>query len=160
MSAVLLAIFDDYSTAERVRTQLFQDGFPTDRYELTACCEQGRAALQPGASEHERFISYFRTVLPAPEEQHYADEFAQRLDGGAACITVHPRGAIETLRAREILEHAGPTALAQHDISSQALEYAAARGAKPWISHFWVENHSNAHCIYCALFEKNLPDDA
>lgn len=160
MSAVLLAIFDNYSTAERVRTELFQDGFPTDRYELTACCEPGRAALQPGDSEHDKFIKYFRTILPAAEDRHFADEFAERLDGGAACITVHPRGPVETLRAREILALAGPTAIAQHDISSQALEHAAARGARPWISHFWVENHSNAHCIYCALFEKNLPDDA
>jgi hypothetical protein len=160
MSAVLLAIFDNYSTAERVRTELFQDGFPTDRYELTACCEPGRASLQPGASEHDKFITYFRTVLPAAEDRHFAEEFAERLDGGAACITVHPRGPVETLRAREILALAGPTAIAQHDISSQALEHAAARAARPWISHFWVENHSNAHCIYCALFEKNLPDDA
>jgi hypothetical protein len=160
MSAVLLAIFDDYSTAERVRTELFHDGFPTDRYELTACCEPGRAALQPGASAHDKFITYFRTILPAPEEQHFAEEFAERLDGGAACITVHPRGPVETVRAREILAHSGPTAIAQHDISGQAFEFAAARSARPWVSHFWVENHSNAHCIYCALFEKNLPDDA
>jgi len=160
MSAVLLAIFDDYSTAERVRTELFQDGFPTDRYELTACCEPGRAATQPGATEHDRFVTYFRTCLPAPDEQHFAQEFAERLDHGAACVTVHPRGPVETLRAQEILSHAGATAIAQHDLSSQPFEHAAARSARPWISHFWVENHSNAHCIYCALFEKNLPDDA
>lgn len=160
MSAVLLAIFDEYSTAERVRTELFHDGFPTDRYELTATREPGRAALQPGLSEHDKFITYFRTILPLAEDRHYADEFAERVDCGAACITVHPRGPVETLRAKAILEHAGPTAMAQHDISNQALEHAAARSAKPWISNFWVENHSNAHCIYCQLFEKNLPDDA
>ena len=157
MSAVLLAIFDDYSTAERVRTELFHDGFPTDRYELTACREPGRAALHPGQTAHDKFITYFRSVLPLEEERHFADEFADRLDNGAACITVHPRGPVEIVRAKEILEHAHPMAIAQHDISNQAFEHAAARGARPWISHFWVENHSNAHCIYCQLFERNLP---
>ena len=43
MSAVLLAVFNDYEAAERVRLTLFRDGFPTDRVELTATCELGRA---------------------------------------------------------------------------------------------------------------------
>ena len=36
MSAVLLAVFNDYETADRVRLELFRDGFPTDRVDLTA----------------------------------------------------------------------------------------------------------------------------
>ena len=36
MSAVLLAIFPDYDVASRIRLALFEDGFPTDRIELTA----------------------------------------------------------------------------------------------------------------------------
>ena len=36
MSAVILAVFNDYETAERVRVMLVRDGFPTDRVELTA----------------------------------------------------------------------------------------------------------------------------
>jgi hypothetical protein len=160
MSAVLLAIFDNYSAAEQVRAELFEDGFPTDRYELTACCEPGRAALQLGGSLHDQFVRYFRTMLPLADEQHLAQEFAQRLDGGAACITVHPRGPVETSRAEQILEHAHPSALARHDLLNQAFEHAATRTDRPWIRHFWVENHSNAHCIYCWLFEKDLPDDA
>jgi hypothetical protein len=31
MSAVLLAVFNDYEAAERVRIDLVRDGFPTDR---------------------------------------------------------------------------------------------------------------------------------
>jgi hypothetical protein len=45
MSAVLLAVFNDYGAAERVRIDLVRDGFPTDRVEVTACCEPGRAGL-------------------------------------------------------------------------------------------------------------------
>ena len=157
MSAVLLAIFNDYTAADQVRMDLFNDGFPTDRIELTACCEPGRAALLSGETPHGQFVKYFRTVLCFQDERELAEQFAGRLDGGAAAITVHPRGPVETSRATEILKHANPTTVVEHDITRQAWEHAAARTAKPWVSHVWVENHSNAHCIYCALFEKNLP---
>jgi len=36
MSAVLLAVFNDYETADRMRVTLVKDGFPTDRVHLTA----------------------------------------------------------------------------------------------------------------------------
>jgi hypothetical protein len=157
MSAVLLAIFNDYASADQVRMDLFHDGFPTDRIELTACCEPGRAALQPDDSPHGQFVKYFRGLLTGEDERQFAEQFAERLEGGAAAITVHPRGPVETSRATEILQHAGPSTVVQHDISRQAFEHAAARNAKPWISHVWVENTSNAHCIYCALFERDLP---
>lgn len=157
MSAVLLAIFPDYDVASRVRLALFEDGFPTDRIELTACREPGRAGLHPGESQHRQFARYFGTLLTRPEEQEFPEHLACRLDDGAAAVTVLPRGPIETLRATQILAHAQPTEVVQHEITDQGWEHAAARGAKPWVSHLWVENHSNAHCIYCALFEKNLP---
>ena len=157
MSAVLLAIFPDYDIANRVRMELFQDGFPTDRIELTACCEPGRSALQAADSQHRQFVKYFGALLTSQDEQHFHEQFAQRLDGGAAAIAIHPRGPIETSRATEILSRAGPTEIAQHEISQQRFEHAAAKRARPWVSHLWVENHSNAHCIYCRMFERDLP---
>jgi hypothetical protein len=157
MSAVLLAIFPDYDVASRVRMALFEDGFPTDRIELTACCEPGRAGLHPGDTQHRQFIRYFDTLLTGPEEKEFPEQLACRLDDGAAAITVHPRGPVETLRATQILTHAKPTEVVQHEIAEQRFEHAAARNAKPWVSHLWVENHSKAHCIYCWLFEKDLP---
>lgn len=159
MSAVLLAIFPDYDIASRVRLALFQDGFPTDRIELTACREPGRAALQQADNQHRQFTRYFSALLSAPDEKEYPEQLACRLDGGAAAIAVHPRGPVETLRATEILTHAQPTDVVRHGIGDQRFEYAAARAARPWVSHFWVENHSNAHCIYCWLFEKDLPPE-
>jgi hypothetical protein len=158
MSAVLLALFDDYATADQVRMHLFEDGFPTDRIDLTASCEPGRAALQRADSPHGQFVSYFQSLLTEDGERQFPEQFAQRLDAGGAAITVHPRGTIETLRATELLLHAHPSTVVQHDISNQAFEYAAASGGKPWFSHVWVENTSNAHCIYCAMFEPNLPE--
>ena len=62
MSAVLLALFNDYAVADRVRTVLVQDGFPTDRVELTACCDPGRAGMEPAKSPHEQFVQYFGSL--------------------------------------------------------------------------------------------------
>ena len=50
MSAVLLAVFGQYGDADRVRTKLVSDGFPTDRVELTSSAEPGRAGVQPRTS--------------------------------------------------------------------------------------------------------------
>jgi hypothetical protein len=157
MSAVLLAIFPDYDVASRVRMDLFEDGFPTDRIELTACCEPGRAALQPAENQHRQFAKYFSTLFTAPDEQAVPEQLAQQLDGGAVAVTVHPRGPIETSRATEIIRRARPSEIVQHGMTDQRFEHAAARTQRPWVSHLWVENHSKAHCIYCWLFEKDLP---
>jgi len=63
MSAVLLAVFNDYEAAERVRVLLVRDGFPTDRVELTASCEMGRAGCEPADSLHGKCVQYFRTTI-------------------------------------------------------------------------------------------------
>src|SRR2546427_3880805 len=104
MSAVLLAVFNDYETAERVRVTLVRDGFPTDRVELTAACELGRAGFEPADSLHGKCVQYFRTLLKGDDERQYPELLAQRVANGAATITVLPRGAIETARATEILQ--------------------------------------------------------
>ena len=158
MSAVLLAVFPDYDVANRVRMELFEDGFPTDRIDLCACCEPGRSALQPGNTQHRQFVQYFGALLTGLDERHFPEHFAQCLEGGCAAVCVHPRGPVETSRAREIVERGHPTEVALHEISNKSWEHAAARQAKPWVSNFWVENHSKAHCIYCALFERDLPE--
>jgi hypothetical protein len=158
MSAVVLAVFPDYEVANRVRMDLFEDGFPTDRIDLTACCEPGRAALQPADTQHRQFVKYFSCLLTAENEREYAEQFAQRLDDGCAAITVHPRGTLETSRAQEIVARSSPMAVALHECTDQGWERAAARQSKPWVSHLWVENNSHAHCIYCAIFERDLPE--
>ena len=108
MSAVLLAVFNDYDAADRVRMELVRDGFPTDRVELTAVCEPGRAGLQPAASAHDRFMQYYRTLFKTEEDFLYVEGLTDRIDCGAATVTVHPRGAIETSRASQILESGSP----------------------------------------------------
>ena len=152
MSAVILAVFSEYSAADRVRTRLVRDGFPTDRVELTASCEPGRAALQPARSEHDRFVAYFSTLLSEEDERPFVEGLAERVQGGAATITVHPRGAIETERAAEILEGEGAVEVVGHDLQNQSFEHAASRGDGYWVRHFMLDNPSGADCIYCRLF--------
>jgi hypothetical protein len=153
MSAVILAVFNDYETAERVRVALFRDGFPTDRIELTAPCELGRAGCEPAASQHDKCVQYFRTLLRGEGEDHYPEMLAQRIDNGAATVTVHPRGAIETTRATEILQAAHPVDVVGHDLAKHGWEHAAAKHGGPyWIQHVWIEPSPETDCIYCRLF--------
>jgi hypothetical protein len=152
MSAVILAVFNDHAAAERVRTRLVSDGFPTDRVELTAAEEPGRAGLEPADSPHSRFLKYFQTLLSREDERPFVEALAERVSHGAATITVHPRGAIETGRAAEILEGEGAVEVVGHELENQTFEHAAARGEGYWVRHFMLDNPTGADCIYCRLF--------
>ena len=152
MSAVLLAVFDEYGVADRVRTRLVGDGFPTDRVELTASCEPGRAGLHPAASARAKFVQYFRTLLSKDDERPFVELLAERVESGAATIAVHPRGAIETARAAEILETEGAVEVVGHDLENQTFEHAASRGDGYWVRHFMLDSPTGADCFYCRLF--------
>ena len=152
MSAILLAVFNNYDAADRVRLELIRDGFPTDRVELTAACEPGRAAYVPVEAPRGKFAQYFRTLFKADADRQYAESLAERIDGGAATVTVHPRGPVETSRAAKIIESGSPAEVAHRDLGNQGWEHAAARTEEPWIRHVLLER-SDAHCIYCRLFD-------
>jgi hypothetical protein len=133
MSAVLLGIFNEYGVAERVRTELVRDGFPTDRVELTAGREPGRAGLEPADSAHGRLVQYFRVLFTFEDERHYAEELAERVDNGDAIITVHPRGSMEIRRATQILGNAGAVQLIAHDLAKQSLPCTESKRVRRWI---------------------------
>ena len=152
MSAVLLAVFREYDVADRVRTRLVTDGFPTDRVELTATCEPGRAGLHPAPSTRGKLMQYFGTLLSQDDERAFVEALAERVEAGAAAVAVHPRGAIETARAAEILEDEGAVEVVGHDLENQTFEHAASRGEGYWVRHFMLDNPTGADCIYCRLF--------
>jgi hypothetical protein len=152
MSAVLLAVFNDYEAADRVRVMLVRDGFPTDRVELTAADELGRAAFEPADSLHDKLVQYFRTLLRGDDERKYPESLAQRVVDGAATVTVLPRGAIETARATEILQQAHPADVVGHDLAKHGWEHASAKHDGYWVQHVWLESSPETDCIYCRLF--------
>ena len=112
MTPVIVALFDDYGVAERVRTELVADGIPTDRVELTSLLETGQADAEPGDAFVARVANYFHTLLDQ-DGQHNgeADELARRIRGGNSAITVHPRLDYEFKSVREILHRNKPIAV-------------------------------------------------
>jgi len=159
MSAVLLAVFKGYESADQARMQLFLDGFPTDRVELTATREPGRAGLEPGESLRVKLAKYFDVVCGG--DHSCAERLASLVDEGAATVTVHPRGGIEIEHATRALTSAGAAELIDHDLKSQAFEHAAARHDAAWVSHLWFHGPADEyHCIYCRLFERGTVSPA
>jgi hypothetical protein len=137
VSAVLLAVYNHHEAAQRVRVVLIRDGFPTDRVDLTASNDLGRAGMAPAHSPYGKCVQYFRMLLRRPDERHYPEILARRVEDGAATITVLPRGAIETARAREILQHAQPVEVFEHDLASE--------GWVSWCAGIW--NATKCHFL-------------
>ena len=128
MSAVLVAAFPDHATAEELRTRLVKDGFPTDRVELTSRQELGQAKLVPREGLDEKLREYFRRLFRSDGKgnaEHSVQLFQRAVLDGKASIAVQPRGDIETQRAMQMLNEAGPVELHGADLQSQTLEHAA-----------------------------------
>jgi hypothetical protein len=112
MTPVIVALFDDYGVADRVRAELVADGFPTDRVELTSLVESGQADAEPGDAFHARVANYFHTLLDQGDASHAdADEIAQQVRRGNSAIAVHPRFDYEIDSARQILHRNHPVAV-------------------------------------------------
>ena len=113
MTPVIVALFDDYGIAERVRTQLVTDvGIPTDRVELTSLAETGQADSEPGDAFVARVANYFHTLLDQDGQRNGdADALAQRVRAGNSAITVHPRLDYEFDSVRKVLHRNKPLAV-------------------------------------------------
>jgi len=127
MASVLVAIYEDFSNAEGVRTELVGDGFPTDRVELTSKQEPGQAGNMPGNSPIEKFRQYFDTLFDQDGDGigNFGDSFARHIAEGATAITVHPRGELEIDRASQILERHNPIELERQGMDETTYERAA-----------------------------------
>ena len=111
MTPVIVALYDDYGVAARVRTQLVADGFPTDRVEVTSRLEAGQADAEPGDRFSKRVANYFHTLFDQNDRHAQAEDFASRVVKGNSAVTVHPRADYEISSARRILNDNGPVKL-------------------------------------------------
>ena len=134
MAAILVALYDGHRTAERVRTQLVEDGFPTDRVHLTSSREPGTAGVIVADSASERFREYFASLFDREEQRRHASWLAARVRDGAAAVTVHPRGEREIARATEILARNVPLEIDREHLEDTTMEFAAASHERPYLS--------------------------
>jgi len=108
MTPVIVALYDDFGVAKRVRTELVADGFPTDRVELTSRAESGQVDAEPGETYWRKVSNYFHTIFDQTGDSTSADRFANRVRNGSSAITVHPRSDDELESARTILRNNHP----------------------------------------------------
>jgi len=136
MSALIVAIFADHASADRVLVRLSTGdaAFPTDRVHLTSATEPGHAGVIPAESFALKLQAYFKTLFDGKDEADRVRTLTSAVQEGRAAITVFPRGDIETKRAREVLHQAKPLQLFEHDMHKQALEHAASESAAPVVS--------------------------
>ena len=119
MSALVVALYDNHAAADRVRTRLVKEGFPTDRVQLTSSAEPGQAGFIGRARNLEAQLEeYFSGLFDRLDELPNVHFFVDGVQQGHAALTVHPRGEVETNRALEICDH---------DLEDQAMEHAASR---------------------------------
>jgi hypothetical protein len=133
MSAVIAAVFTDHDRAERVRTRLVMDGFPTDRVELTSRRELGQARVEPATQVDDKLRQYFGQLFPGGDEARVAEHLQSAVASGHAVVAVHPRGDVETRRAEEILEEGEPIEWRATGLEDQSMERAASKSDTPII---------------------------
>jgi hypothetical protein len=128
MSALVVALYDNHAAAERVRGRLVKEGFPADRVQLTSRSELGPAAIIGSAHDLETQLEeYFSGLFDRLDELPNVHFFVDGVQQGYAALAVHPRGELETSRAREILEQARPLEICDHDLGDREMEHAASR---------------------------------
>jgi hypothetical protein len=126
MSALVVALYDNHTAADRVRTRLVREGFPTDRVQLTSQREPGQAAVVGPANDLEAQLEeYFSALFDRDDELSNVHLFVDGVQQGHAALTVHPRGEVETIRAMQIMEQAQPIEICDHDLHDQIMERAA-----------------------------------
>ena len=134
MSAVLIAAFRNHAVAEDLRTRAVADGFPTDRVQLTSREELAQAELVPRADLGEKLTLYFRALLQTGGQgagEASVRLFQRAVLDGKAVIAIQPRGDLETRRALELLNQAGPVELRSADLDNQTFEHAATAAETP-----------------------------
>jgi hypothetical protein len=138
MSAVLVAVYSDHSTADAVRSRLVSDGFPTDRVDLTSETDLGQAKLVPRDTVADQLTEYFRRIfqVDSTDDQRSVRVVQRAVLEGKAVLVVQPRGEVETQRAIQLLGDGNPLDMKGTDLDNTTLEHAASAGKPSAIT--WV----------------------
>jgi hypothetical protein len=133
MQDLIVALYDDHAAATAVRTALVSDGFATDRVEVTSPTEHRQADKGPSASLRRNIEDYFYTLSADEEAARRMSRFASAVLGGAATVTVHPRGEEEIRRCEQILATRAPREVYRYlpDDAGHALDRKIERAATP-----------------------------
>ena len=92
-----------------------------------------------GNSGCRALTEYFRRLFqgsPRGSDERAVKMFQHAVLDGKAAVAVQPRGDVETKRALELLNEAGPVEMRGADLESQTLEGAAAEGETPIVTWF------------------------
>jgi len=133
MGALVAALYKDHATADQVRTALIQDGFATDRVQLTSPREPGPAGLTPSSDRTAQLQQYFTQVFPDADETSEVSTFVDGVSHGNAAVVVHPRGDVEVDRALNILSASEPIQMREHDLRNQGMERAASHDGETMV---------------------------
>lgn len=139
MGALVAALYKDHATADQVRTALIQDGFATDRVQLTSPDEPGPAGLTPSSDPTAQLQQYFTQVFPEADETEEVAVFVDGVSHGNAAVVVHPRGDVEVERALSILSASQPIQVREHDLANQTMERAASHDGETMVGKVMPE---------------------
>jgi hypothetical protein len=107
----MIALFPGYELARQIATQLVADGFASDRVDVTALRDLGRANAMPAVDAASKIDTYFASILSDLDDEAIATLLSSAVREGGATVTVHPRGDVEIARARKILQSHQPVQL-------------------------------------------------
>ena len=146
MSALVAALYANHAAAERIRTRLVSEGFPTDRVRLTSLAEPGDAAIVgPSDNLETQLEEYFTRLFDREDERPNVHLFVDGVQQGHAALIVHPRGKVETDRALRILEEDEPIEIVDHDLEDQGMERAATPdNSEPFVKQLLVATRDAA----------------
>ena len=108
MSDIIVALFTEEAEAEDARTELVRMGFATDRVAVSSRASPGPAQHAPSPDGGNRFHRFFKTLLADSTLRDDGDTLAERVEGGATALLIHPRGLVELHDAEGVLDRHRP----------------------------------------------------
>lgn len=112
---VLAALYENSTDAERVRTELIERQYSTDRVHVTSCGEVGRGddgtLRDPDSDTRERIGQFFRSLFAGSGESGRAETFTRSVLAGRIAVSVQLREHDEAEEVERVLRRHRPIEL-------------------------------------------------